>query len=90
MTTKIERRDRREAIRQQIAQLEAKLSQENRREQSNARKRDTQLKIIAGAILLADVEAGRTARAAVVEMFKRGAKRDRDVKLLQEEGWWPL
>jgi hypothetical protein len=81
------RRDRREILRQQIAKLEAKLTQENRREQGQARKRDTQLKILAGAILLADVAAGNTARPLVVEMFKRGARRDRDVKLLQEEGW---
>jgi hypothetical protein len=83
-----ERRDRRETLRQQIATLEAKLTQENRREQGNARKRETQLKIVAGAILLADVAAGNTARPQVVEMFKRGAKRDRDVKLLQEAGWF--
>lgn len=81
------RRDRRETLRQQIAKLEAKLSQENRREQGRARRRDTQLKIVAGAILLADVAAGNTARPQVVEMFKRGARRERDVKLLQEEGW---
>lgn len=81
------RRDRRDSLRQQIAKLEAKLTQENRREQGQARKRDTQLKILAGAILLADVAAGNTARPQVVEMFKRGARRDRDVKLLQEEGW---
>ncbi len=80
-------RNRREALRRQIAKLEAKLAQENRREQSNARKRDTQLKILAGAILLADVAAGNTGRGQVVEMFKRGARRERDVKLLQEEGW---
>jgi hypothetical protein len=74
-------------IRRQIEQLENRLKQVNQREQQEARKRDTQLKIVAGAILLADIEAGNTDRERVVAMFKRGAKRDRDVKLLQEEGW---
>ena len=74
-------------IRRQIEQLENRLKQVNQKEQSENRKRDTQLKIVAGAILLADVEAGKTDRAQVVAMFKRGATRDRDVKLLQEEGW---
>jgi hypothetical protein len=74
-------------IRRQIEQLENRFKQVNQREQQEARKRDTQLKIVAGAILLADTEAGNTDRAQVVAMFKRGAKRDCDVKLLQEEGW---
>jgi hypothetical protein len=74
-------------IRRQIEQLENRLKQVNQREQQEARKRDTQLKIVAGAILLADIEAGNTNRAEVVAMFKRGATRERDVKLLQEEGW---
>jgi hypothetical protein len=74
-------------IRRQIEQLENRLKQVNQKEQLEARRRDTQMKIVAGAILLADVEAGNTDRAQVVAMFKRGAKRDRDVKLLQEEGW---
>lgn len=55
----------------------------NRKPASATRK----MKILAGAILLADVEAGNTDRAQVVAMFKRGATRERDVKLLQEEGW---
>jgi hypothetical protein len=74
-------------IRRQIEQLENRLKQVSQREQQEARKRDTQIKIIAGAILLADIEAGNTDRAQVVAMFKRGAKRERDVRLLQEEGW---
>lgn len=85
------RRDKRavqkEEIRRQIEQLENRLKQANQRDAQENRKRDTQLKIIAGAILLADVEAGHTDRAQVVAMFKRGATRERDVKLLQEEGW---
>jgi hypothetical protein len=78
-----------EEIRRQIEQLENRLKQANQRDAQENRKRDTQLKIIAGAILLADVEAGHTERAQVAAMFKRGAKRERDVKLLQEEGWLP-
>jgi len=74
-------------IQRQIEQLENRLKQVNQKEQQEARKRDTQLKIVAGAILLADIEAGNTDRAQVVAMFKRGATRERDVKLLQEEGW---
>lgn len=74
-------------IQRQIEQLENRLKQVNQREQQEARKRDTQLKIVAGAILLSDIEAGNTDRAQVVAMFKRGATRERDVKLLQEEGW---
>ncbi len=77
-------------IRRQIEQLENRLKQVSRKEQQEGRKRDTQLKILAGAILLADVEAGNTKRAEVVAMFKRGATRERDVKLLQEEGWLTL
>ncbi len=84
-------RERRSAqkqvIQRQIEQLENRLKQVNQRDQREARRRDTQLKIVAGAILLADIEAGNTARPQVVEMFKRGAKRDHDVKLLQEAGW---
>jgi hypothetical protein len=76
-----------EILQRQIEQLENRLKQVSQREQRESRKRDTQLKILAGAILLADVEAGKTDRAQVAAMFKRGAKRDRDVKLLQEEGW---
>ena len=79
----------REILQRQIEQLENRLKQVSQREQRESRKRDTQLKILAGAILLADVEAGKTDRAQVAAMFKRGAKRDRDVKLLQEEGWLP-
>ena len=67
--------------------LEAKLTQENRREQTRARKRETRLKIIAGAVLLADVAAGKTPRVQVTEMFKRGATRESDIELLHEEGW---
>jgi hypothetical protein len=74
-------------IQRQIEQLENRLKQVNQKEQQEARKRDTQLKIVAGAILLSDIEAGNTDRAQVVAMFKRGATRERDVKLLQEEGW---
>jgi hypothetical protein len=74
-------------IQRQIEQLENRLKQVNQKEQQEARKRDTQLKILAGAILLSDIEAGNTDRAQVVAMFKRGATRERDVKLLQEEGW---
>ena len=81
------RATQKDILRRQIEQLENRLKQVNQREQREARKQDTQLKILAGAILLADVEAGNTARPDVVEMFKRGAKRDRDVKLLQEAGW---
>ena len=76
-----------QVLQRQIEQLENRLKQVNQRDQKEARKRDTQMKILAGAILLADVEAGKTDRVQVVAMFKRGAKRDRDVKLLQEEGW---
>jgi hypothetical protein len=74
-------------IQRQIEQLENRLKQVNQKEQQEARKRDTQLKIVTGAILLSDIEAGNTDRAQVVAMFKRGATRERDVKLLQEEGW---
>jgi hypothetical protein len=74
-------------IQRQIEQLENRLKQVNQKEQQETRKRDTQLKIVAGAILLSDIEAGNTDRAQVVAMFKRGATRERDVKLLQEEGW---
>lgn len=77
-------------IRRQIEQLENRLKQVNHKDQQESRRRDTQLKILAGAILLADVEAGKTDRAQVVAMFKRGATRERDVKLLQEEGWLAL
>jgi hypothetical protein len=76
-----------EILRRQIEQLENRLKQVNQRDQRESRKRDTQLKILAGAILLADVEAGKTDRAQVVAMFRRGAKRERDVNFLQEEGW---
>ena len=76
-----------EVLRRQIEQLENRLKQVNQRDQREARKTDTQLKILAGAILFADVEAGKTDRGQVAAMFKRGAKRDRDVKLLQEAGW---
>jgi DNA-binding transcriptional regulator YbjK len=78
---------KKELIQRQIEQLENRLKQVNQRDAREARKRDTQLKIVAGAILLADVTAGKTDRKAVMEMFKRGAKRGQDVKLLQEEGW---
>lgn len=78
---------KKDLLRQQIAQLENRLKQVSQRDQQEGRQRDTQLKILAGAILLADVEAGNTARGDVVAMFKRGAKRDRDVQLLKEEGW---
>jgi hypothetical protein len=81
------REAKRQAILEQMARLEKRLTQHNQQEKKEDRKRDTQLKIIAGAILLADVEAGNTARPQVVEMFKRGARRERDVKLLQEAGW---
>ncbi|MGH7973856.1 MAG: hypothetical protein ACREIC_34495 [Limisphaerales bacterium] len=86
-TVREKRAVKQQEIRRQIEQLENRLKQENRRDQQEARKRDTQLKIVAGAILLADIEAGNIDRAQVVAMFKRGAKRERDVKLLQEEGW---
>jgi len=85
------RREKRAAqkadIRRQIEQLLNREKQLDQRATQENRKRDTQLKIVAGAILLADTEAGHTDRAQVVAMFKRGAKRERDVKLLQEEGW---
>lgn len=86
-TTREKRAAQKDDIRRQIEQLENRLKQVNRRDQQDARKRDTQLKILAGAILLADIEAGNTERGKVVAMFKRGAKRECDVKLLQEEGW---
>jgi len=85
-TTK-RRTAQKEILRRQIEQLENRLKQVNQRDQRETRKRETQLKILAGAILLADVEAGETDRGKVVAMFKRGAKRERDVKFLQEEGW---
>jgi len=86
-TSREKRAVQKQDIRRQIEQLENRLKQVNQRDQQEARKRDTQLKIVAGAILLADIEAGNTDRAKVVAMFKRGAIRERDMKLLQEEGW---
>ncbi len=86
-TTREKRAAQKDDIRRQIEQLENRLKQVNRKDQQESRKRDTQLKILAGAILLADVEAGNTDRAEVMAMFKRGAKREHDVMLLQEEGW---
>lgn len=85
-TVREKRAVQKQDIRRQIEQLENRLKQVSRKEQQEARKRDTQLKIVLGAILLADIEAGNTDRAQVVAMLKRGAKREHDVKLLQEEG----
>lgn len=73
-------RKKQEAIRAQIAEIEA-------RDKAQARKEDTRLKVIVGAAVLADVGLHPETRAGVAALLERAVTAPRDREFLKSKGW---
>lgn len=82
--------DRLEALKQKreliLSRLNARIAEEQRREDSRARKEETRYKIIVGACLLADMEDHPEVREAILQSLRRTAT-ERDVAFLKTKGW---
>jgi hypothetical protein len=82
--------DRLEALKQKrelvLSRLNARIAEEQRKEDSRARKEETRHKIIVGACLLADMEDHPEVREAVLQSLRRTAT-ERDVAFLKTKGW---
>jgi hypothetical protein len=71
---------RSEKILAQIAEVE-------RRNKAEARKRDTRLKVVVGAALLADAAIHDDTKMAIRSVLQRATKAPRDREFLKDTGW---
>lgn len=82
--------DRLEALKQKrelvLSRLNARIAEEQRKEDSRARKEETRHKIIVGECLLADMEDHPEVREAVLQSLRRTAT-ERDIAFLKTKGW---
>lgn len=73
-------KQRAEALKQQIAKIEAA-------DKAKARKEDTRLKVIVGAAVLANAGLRPEARAALIEVLRKAVTAPRDREFLKSKEW---
>jgi hypothetical protein len=81
--------DKLEALQKKREQIQARIAEEEAKLKSNTRKEDTRLKILLGAAFLNDVEHHPETRAAILAILERGITIDRDREFLKAKGWLP-
>lgn len=79
--------ERLEILKQQEAQLKAKIAKIEARKVSEARKEDTRLKVVIGAALLADAEQNAGTANFLRSVLPRAVVAPRDREFLQAKGW---
>lgn len=73
-------KQRAEALKQQIAKIEAA-------DKLKARKEDTRLKVIVGAAMIANAELHPETRGGVVAVLEKAVTAPRDRDFLKSKGW---
>lgn len=73
---------------EKLTKFNSKIEALQQRVSSTQRKRENRLKVLIGVAVLADMEAGNTARPDVVKVLKRAITRPRELEFLKEEGWF--
>jgi hypothetical protein len=76
-----------ETLKQRKAKLEQEIAALQTRENAQARKEDTRLKVLIGAAMLTDSKIRPKTVDMIEEVLQRGIKEERDREFLKSKGW---
>jgi len=76
-----------EALKARKAKIEQELAALKARENEQARKEDTRLKVLIGAAMLTDSKIRRKTEEMIEEVLQRAITKERDRAFLKSKGW---